>query len=244
VSPRPRLPKTRAGTETQDVPAVFVVIANFVSLAVVVAGIVRSGERTQVLLYAFILDYGLRLLTIDAVTGILRQRPLGRLAGMASFVCSPPAPGQPSHPVTEEGSGRPVGPGAYGLVVAFLASLAFVLGNVNANHEVDVDLATVLADLRWAVALALMYWIQSLASRSTVIDPTASREINFGYNTRDLMILAFATLTAGAVVVIRQSQKLPASGWVMLGPLLAFRFLYDLTTGLQIAARRQSPKVR
>jgi hypothetical protein len=51
-------------------------------------------------------------------------------------------------------------------------------------------------------------------------------------------ILAFATLTAGAVVVVRQTNGLAASGWAILGPLLAFRFLYDLFAGLQLAKAR------
>jgi hypothetical protein len=50
-----------------------------------------------------------------------------------------------------------------------------------------------------------------------------------------MTILALATLTAAAVVVYRQSRGLSASGWVLLGPLLAFRFLYDLFAGLQAA---------
>ena len=221
-------------------PALFVMLAHIVTLAVVVAGIVRSGQRTQVLLYAFILDFSFRLLTIHAITRILRQKPSGRLSWVMSLVCSPPAPGQLSYPMTEEESGRPVGPGAYAAVVALLAFFAFVLGNVNADRKLDVDLATLLGDLRWAVAFGLFYWVQSLASRGTVIDPAVSREINFGYNTRDLTILALATLTAGGVVVFRQAHNLPASGWAMVGPLLAFRWLYDVVTGLQLARRRSA----
>ena len=221
-------------------PALFVVLAHIVSLAVVVAGLVRSGQRTQVLLYAFILDFSLRLLTIHVITRILRQKPNGRLSWAVSLVCSPPAPGQLSHPVTEEDSGRPVSSGAYAVVMAFFATLAFVLANVNADRKVDVDLVTLLGDLRWAVALALLYWVQSLASRSTVIDSAASREINFGYNTSDLTIFALATLTAGAVVAVRQVHDLPASGWAVVGPLLAVRWLYDVATGLQLARRRSA----
>ena len=40
-----------------------VVLANVAALAGAVFGIVRSGERPQVLLYAFIIDGALRLLT-------------------------------------------------------------------------------------------------------------------------------------------------------------------------------------
>ena len=53
-----------------------------------------------------------------------------------------------------------------------------------------------------------------------------------GYNTRELTILAVSVLVAGLVVVVRQANDLPASGWTVLGPLFAFRFLYDLRGAL------------
>jgi hypothetical protein len=124
------------------------------------------------------------------------------------------------------------------MVVATLGAFAFVLANVNADHELDMDAATFARDMGWAIRLALLYWLQSLLAATTVIDPQARREINFGYNTREVTILAFATLTAGLVVVVRQANGLAASGWVLLGPLLAFRFIYDLSAGLQLAKAR------
>jgi hypothetical protein len=140
-----------------------------------------------------------------------------------------------------EDTRRPVGASGYAVVVTFLAFLVFVLSNVNADRELDVDAATAVRDLRWAAALASFYWIQSLLARSTVIDPSASREVNLGYNTRALTILAFATLTAGLVVAIRQMHRLPASGWTVLGPLIGFRFLYDVSAGLQLSRRQARP---
>lgn len=215
------------------------VFVQVLGLAVVVTSIVRSGERAQVLMYAFILEYSLRLLTVYTIMRVLRKKPAGRLARAASLMCSPPTADQSSHPMTHGDSGRAAGPGGYLFVLAYLAFLAFVLGNVNADRELDLDRATFLHDMRWAVALALFYGIQSLASRSVIIDPTATRETNVGYNSRDLAILALATLTSGVVVVIRQMLGLPASGWAVLGPLLAFRFLYDVTTALQAVRRRR-----
>lgn len=64
--------------------------------------------------------------------------------------------------------------------------------------------------------------------------PKAPPETNFGYNTRELTVLAFAVLTAGAVVVLRQSMDLPATGWTVLAPLLAWRALYDLFATLEL----------
>lgn len=116
--------------------------------------------------------------------------------------------------------------------------LTFVLSHVNASHELDVDLPMFLNDARWAAALGVMYWLQSVASRTITIDAAASRETNFGFNTRDLIVFAFAVLAAGLVVVIRQMNGLSPTGWAVLGPLLAFRFLFDLSLGLRHARER------
>ena len=117
----------------------------------------------------------------------------------------------------------------------FLAFLAVVLGNVNADRKLDLDAARFEQDLQWASGLAIIYWLQSLLTRTAVIDPKARWDVNVGYNTRELTILAVSVLVAGMVVVVRQANDLPSSGWTVLGPLFAFRFLYDVWSALQAA---------
>ena len=213
-----------------------IVLANVAALAGAVFGVVRSGERPQVLLYAFVYDCALRLLTIETLTWpVSHHRWLVRVAALIS---SPPADGQQSSPFVDEETKRPVAFGGYSVVIAFLAALTFVLSHVNAGREIEIDVASFSNDLRWGLALGLMYWLQSVASRTIVIDPGASREINFGYNSRDLVVFACAVLTAGAVVMVRQIAGRSPSGWVVLGPLLAFRFLFDLSNGLRLAKTR------
>jgi hypothetical protein len=214
------------------VNALAIIIANVAALAGAIFGIVRSGERPQVLLYAFIIDSALRLLTIEALT-----RPAAR-HGWLAHISSPPADGQQSSPFIDEQTKRPLGFGGYVVVTAFLAVLTFMLSHVNAEREIEIDLASFSNDLSWGLTLGLMYWLQSVASRAIVIDPRASREINFGYNARELVVFAVAVLTAGAVVMVRQIAGRPPSGWVVLGPLLAFRFLFDLSNGLRLAKTR------
>jgi hypothetical protein len=137
-----------------------VLAVHVVSLAVLIAGIVRSGERPQVLLYAFIFDYGLRLLTISTATQVMSGR-MPTLGWLASCVCSPPMAGERSSPVTEEGSGRPVGLSGYLVLLALFGSFGFVLSNVNAQRALDLDGATLMHDVRWAAVLALTYWLQA-----------------------------------------------------------------------------------
>jgi hypothetical protein len=109
-----------------------------------------------------------------------------------------------------------------------------VLANVNQHHELDADLSSVLDDIGWSVRLAAIYWLESLLARTTVLDPRESNDVNLAHNTQGIVVLAFATLTAAAVVVFRQSHDLGSSGWALLGPLLAFRALFDFN-----AARRR-----
>jgi hypothetical protein len=218
------------------VNALAIVLGNLAALAGAVFGVVRSGERPQVLLYAFIYDCVLRLFTIETLTQPFSR--YGWLTRVAPLISSPPADGQQSSPFIDEETKRPIGFGGYVVVIAFLAVLTFVLSHVNAEREIEIDLTSFSSELRWGLALGLMYWLQSVASRAIVIDPGASREINFGYNVRELVVFAFAVLTAGAVVMIRQIAGRPPTGWVVLGPLLAFRFLFDLLLGLRLAKTR------
>ena len=197
-------------------------------LAFAIFSIMQSGQRPQVLLYAFIVDYTLRLTTIGALAATPLQfaRP---------YVTRPPARGQQSQPVRrgEEANAPPGTFGTYLLVMAALAFFTFILIHVNSDREISLDAATFARDVTWGILIGLVYWAEGLATRTIVMDPNARLEINFGYNTRDVTILAFAVLTAGLVVAVRQEMDLPASGWAVLGPLLAFRALYDLLSALE-----------
>jgi len=201
-------------------------------LALTVLGIIRSGDRPPVLVYAFILDYGFRLLTMRLMLRALDGDTPGMAAGVG-YLTRLPSPGESSHPFIDEDTRQPVAFSVYVVILLFFGTLAVVLVNVNAQHKLDVDAAALIRDLRWAVSLAAVYWVQAMIAQAIVIDPAASIETNLGYNNHDLTLLAFAMLGAGAVVVTRQMAGTTSSGWVVLGPLLLFRFLFDLS-----AARR------
>jgi hypothetical protein len=198
------------------------------ALAFAVFSIMRSGERPQVLLYAFIIDYTLRLVTIGALAS-------PALRGALPYVTRAPLGGQQSQPVRrgEEATAPPGHLGTYLVVMAALTGFAFVLVHVNSDRQLSLDAARFGQDLLWGIAIGIVYWTEGLATRTIVMDPRARVEVNFGYNTRDVTVFAFAVLTAGLVVAIRQEMDLPASGWAVLGPLLAFRALYDFASALQ-----------
>jgi hypothetical protein len=204
-------------------------LAHAAGLALTVWTIVRSGDRPQVLLYAFILDYCFRLATVYVLS---RHAP-----ALAPHLSSPPSADDRPAPLRYEGSNAAVGWAGYAVVTLFLSALAFVLAHVDQHKEIDVDLATALDDLRWSIRLAAIYWVQGLVTRTTVLDPDAPNEVNLAHNTREVVVLAFATLAAGLVVAFRQANNLGSSGWVLLGPLLAFRALFDFSSARRLRAR-------
>jgi hypothetical protein len=185
----------------------------------------RAGERPEVLVYAFILDFLLRLLTIRALVTALK---IDVLAPLVPYVAPPPDPDTPSYAPVYEETRQPIRFSTYILVVTALAAMAFVLVNVGADKQLHIDAAALMRDVRWSGRLAVVYWVQALVGRTITIDPAAPTELNLGYNARDIAILAFAVLAAGAAVAWRQTSGMNGSGWVVLAPLIVVRFLFDV----------------
>jgi hypothetical protein len=215
-----------------------IILVNLIGLAFVIFGIVLSGTRPQALLYAFILNYLAQLLTLEAMMRVHRRTASPRVRAVLERLSRRPEPGRESYPVTEESTGRPARIGGYLVVAAVFALFGFMAANVNAERELDLEAATLGHDLSWACFLTSVYWGQGLILRWLVIDFRAAREVNYGYNTADVAVLALGVLTAGAVVVVRQQLERGPSGWVVLGPLLAWRTLYDISAGVMLAKRR------
>ena len=133
----------------------------------------------------------------------------------------------------EQNSGQHLGLWGHLGVMTFLSFLAFVLANVDSDRQLGSDLPTVLDDLDWAIVLSVTYWVNALVTRIIVIDPARPPIKSFGYNTRELGILAVAVLVGGLVVVVRQMNGYDASAWSVMGPLLAIRTLGDLHARLK-----------
>ncbi len=213
-----------------------IVLVHGLGLVIVVFGIVQSGERVQVLLYAFILTCVAQLFTIEALMRLDRTGSLS-WKQVARRLTSPPEPGRESYPVTNESTGQATGLSGYLIVTAVFSFFGFMLANVNADREFDLDAETLASDVVWALFVTAVYWAQDLVSRSLVIDFAAPRRVNYGYNTKAVTVLALGVLTAGVVVVVRQELGRGASGWVVLGPLLAWRAAYDVSMGITLAKR-------
>jgi hypothetical protein len=137
----------------------YIVAVHIAALALAVAGVIGGGDRPQVLVYAFILEFGLRLLTVYVVTQSLAFRQDSLITRLAPVVCRLPSRLDRSAPLTYEGSTQSVGPGGYLAATGFLAFLAVVLSNVNPDRELDLDAAAFARDLEWSAWLALVYWM-------------------------------------------------------------------------------------
>ena len=180
------------------------------------------------------MDYTLRLVTIGLLHPAMAARTPTLLSAIASAITRQPAPGQQSYPVTQGEGGPPAHIGWYLLLLAVLLFFAFVMMNVNADHEIDLTLEMGARDLWWALLIGVIYWINSLLTRTIVIHPHEPVSRNFGYNSKEVTILALAVLTGGVVVAVRQTMGLEPSGWTVMGPLLFFRFLYDVLSSLDL----------
>ena len=221
----------------------FIVASHLLALALAVYTTRRSGVPVEILLYAFLIDYAMRLGSIHVLHSAMASPRHSWLQALAPLVTRRPAPGQPSHPVRE---GHPAGPpartGAYFLVIVAVAFFAFVLMHVNADKQLDLRPQAAVGDLLWALVIGSIYWINSLLTRTMVIHPAEPVTRNLGYNSKETTILTLAVITGGVVAAVRQEMGLGASGWTVMGPLLFFRFLYDLWASLAARPRGRAAR--
>jgi hypothetical protein len=210
----------------------FIVCSHLLSLALAIYTTRRSGVPADILLYAFLIDYALRLGTIQVLHAAAAAGRDTFSAALAPYVSRLPARGQQSHPVREGEGGPPARLGAYVVVLIVCSFFAFALMSVNADQQIDLRRVAGPEDMQWALLIGVIYWANALLARTLVIHPDEPVTRNFGYNSKEVVILALAVLAGSVVVAIRQNMNLDASPWTVMGPLLFFRFLYDVSASL------------
>ena len=179
----------------------------------------------------------MRLGSIQLLHGAMASPEPTLLRALAPYVTKRPAPRQPSHPVRDGDAGPPAAIGKYFVVIAAISMFAFVMMNVGADKQIRFAPEAGARDLLWALVIGSIYWINSLLTRTMVIHPSEPVTRNFGYNSKEVTILALAVLTGGVVVAVRQNMDLGPSGWTVMGPLLFFRFVYDLSASIDSSMR-------
>lgn len=210
----------------------FIVGSHLLSLALAIYTTRASGVPVQILLYAFLIDYLLRLGTIQILHAAITAQRDTFLLALAPHVSRLPRAGQQSRPVRDSEPGSPARLGTYFVVLGACAYFAFVLMNVNADRQIDMRMAGAAANLKWAALIGVIYWANALLTRTMVIHPNEPLTHNLGYNTKEVTVLALAVLSGALVVAVRQGMNLDASAWTVMGPLLFFRFLYDVSASL------------
>ena len=210
----------------------FLFASHLLSLGLAVYTTRSSGVPVAILLYAFLIDYGLRLGTIHFVHAAVTLRQQTWVHAIAPYISKLPARGQQSHPVRDGEAGPPAAIGKYLIVLAAMAGFAFVLMTVDADKQIRLTFAATARDLWWALVIGIIYWANALLTRTLVIQPAEAVTRNLGYNSKEVTILSLAVLTGGVVVAVRQNMDLDATGWAVMGPLLFFRFVFDLSASL------------
>lgn len=211
----------------------FLVASHLLSLALAIYTTRASGVRADILLYAFLIDYLLRLITIQTLHSAISAGRDTFVLALAPLVSRPPRLGQSSRPVTVGEHGPPARLPVYLLAMAAFTYFAFVLMNVDADKQIDLAKIAGLEDLKWAALIGVIYWANALLTRTVVIHPDEPITRNFGYNSRELTVLALAVLTGAVVVAVRQEMNLDASAWTVMGPLLGYRCASDLSASLE-----------
>ncbi len=197
-----------------------VLFVNAVSLALVVGGIVWSGESPRVGVYVFYFNYVLRLVTFHFlyITHGLGG-PAWRRVALA--VTRRPYRDQPSHPVRHgDYSGPPAGTGAYLIVMIVTGFFAFMLMHAGPDKKLHISWPTVLHEAGWALALSPVGWLQDLWDRRITVNFRESIETNLGYNSSETTIAAVAVLTGGMLSVVFHTP------WYLAGALLGFHHLF------------------
>lgn len=220
--------------------AALIFASHLFSLALAVYTTRTSGVPVEILLYAFLIDYLLRLGTIHVLHAELAAGRGGWVHALAPYISRLPAPGQQSHPVRDGEGGPPADVIKYFVVMTALWFFALVLMHVNADQKIDLTAQAGVNDLAWALVIGAIYWVNSLLTRTMVIHPREPVTRNFGYNSKEVTILAFAVLTGAVVVAVRQNMGLEPSGWTVMGPLLLFRFLHDLWASLDATGESET----
>lgn len=218
-----------------------IVLSHVAALALAVYTMRTSGVRTEVLLYAFIIDYVLRLFTVRTFHIWLQPDSGDRLHAIATFLSRRPAKGQKPERFRDSNTGRPLGFAGYLVFMAMLLYFAFVLASVGGEGQFERPRANVLGDMNAAMTIAAIYWLNALVTRELVIHPNQSLIDNLGYNNRVIGLLAASILLGCVVFVVRKNMGYPASAWTVMGPLLVLRTIIDLRARLRHASPRTRP---
>ena len=201
---------------------------NFILLGLVVVGVEYYNQNPRIFIYAFLLSYTMKLLTIEGILLIYEERCLPFAKPLLPYISKNPPPGAVSNPFIEETSKKPIKLPGYLLLMVGAFIFFILLLHVNKHHELDFKWRNFFIEMGWGCLLGFVWWIGDILSKTIIIDTTAPREINYGYNNREVVILAFAVLLGALAIMIFQMRGKNPTPWVIYGPLLVIKQMYDM----------------
>jgi hypothetical protein len=207
---------------------ILLVIWNLVLLGLVILGVEYYDQNPRILVYAFLLAYTLKLLTIEGILLVHEERIFPFTAGLLPYMSKNPPPGIVSQPFIEEGSNKPIKLPGYLLLMGGIFFCIIIMLHVNKRHTLDFEWGVFFREISWGAFLAFFCWIGDVITRAIIIDVNASREINYGYNNREVVVIAFAVLLGALAVMVFQMRGQDPTPWVIYGPMLVLKQFSDM----------------
>jgi len=116
-------------------------------------------------------------------------------------------------------------------LIGTLSLFAFMLAHINREQALDFSFETFIDEVLFALALTAIYLVESLVLRETAMDLDESEAMNFHYGSTRITVLALAVLFAGAGVAFLQMSEREVSPWVIMGPLIVTKHLFESRKG-------------
>lgn len=114
------------------------------------------------------------------------------------------------------------------MLIGGLTFFAFMLAHLDQHKELDFNLATFSEEITFAVALTVIYVLETLILRDAALDLDQPDALNFHYESQRITVLALSVLFAGGALAFVQASGRETSPWVLMGPLIVLKHGFDL----------------
>jgi hypothetical protein len=199
-----------------------VLLSHLLSVAVMLALLLKAGESPRIFIYGLFFNYLYRLLTLRGLIALHDSgSPRGRK--LAAALSRPPHPARPTYPVTvQDSSGiRPGGLGAYLIVTAAAAFFTFILINVR-DQKIVTPVDVIADELLAGLVAGGLWWLLDLVDRRATLAFREPLWVNFGYNSSETTLLAVTILTGGV------ASGILGTPWPYFVVLVALKTWFDV----------------
>ena len=210
-------------------------IANFLSLTVILFTYQNTGSNPHVIVYAFIFLIYIRFLSIEIIQGLHRR---GRPKWVRNFVrkiISSPRDGQMPIKLVEKNTEKTLSAWHYFFVLTFLLVMYFVFMTAYGIDRLEFTAAWFGNVFKWSLIYAGVYWIQDLWGKNIIVDFKKSRETNLGYNMGPVIVLIVTLYGVGAIDWVSNHFNFNLkSPWIICSLLLLVKHGMDFFPGWQM----------